>query len=90
MNTDVIQPETVGEPVIKGMEITPCSNTKEGKGWDLQIIGGNKWQIENYMFTYNIGPTYLHIILLKLPLRCNLLAVFSSLQTWQCKILEHS
>lgn len=55
MNIDVIQPETVGEPVIKGMEIAPCSKTKEGKGWDLQIFGGNKWQIENCMFTYNIG-----------------------------------
>lgn len=51
---DVIQAETVGEKVIKVMEITPCSKTKEGKGWDLQIIGGNKWQIENCMFTYNI------------------------------------
>lgn len=56
MNTNVMQPETVGEPVglINGMEITPCSKTKEGKGWDLQIIGGNKWQIENCMFNYNI------------------------------------
>lgn len=54
MNTDVIQTEIVVEPVIKGMEITPCSKTKEGKGWDLKIIGGNKWQIENCMFTYNI------------------------------------
>lgn len=53
MNTNVMQPETVGEPVIKGMEITR-STTKEGKGWDLQIIGGNKWQIENCMFNYNI------------------------------------
>lgn len=54
MNTDVIQTETVGEPVIKGMEITPCSKTKKGKGWGLKIIGGNKLQIENCMFTYNI------------------------------------
>lgn len=54
MNTDVIQTETVGEPVIKEMEITPFSKTKEGKGWGLKIIGGNKWQIENCMFTYNI------------------------------------
>lgn len=88
MKTDVIQPETVGEPVIKGMEITACSKTKEGKGWDLQVIGGNKWQIENCMFTYNILTH--RLVLLKLPLRCNLLVVFSSVQTWQCKILEHS